>query len=158
MFSHIRYRFDKSPRNYTVRKYGQRKSFLCPVKATMSIILRSQQLKVPSGHPVGVSVNRKNKLPYDFLKSEHIIKLLRSLCVRIFPDENHYFRQHISDIVAHSLRVTAAVALKTSGADIPDIAFRLRWTEDSVQHYSRECSDQIDNLTRQAMAGALGIK
>jgi len=37
---------------------------------------------------------------------------------------------------------------------IEDIAFRLRWKPESVQHYIRECSQFVDDLTAATISGA----
>jgi hypothetical protein len=61
----------------------------------------------------------------------------------------------VQRIVSHSNRVTAAVALRRQGADIPTIAFRLRWKPESVDHYLRECTQDIDDMSSATIAGAL---
>ena len=70
------------------------------------------------------------------------------------PDPNHYYRLNRAAIVAHSNRVTAAVALYANGRPIPEIAFRLRWKPESVEHYIRECSQMVDDLTSTTVHGA----
>lgn len=48
---HIRFRFDKSPQNFSVRKYRTTTHpILNPVHAAMCIVLRARQLKVPPMH------------------------------------------------------------------------------------------------------------
>ena len=41
---HIRFRFDKSPQNFTIRKFQKGHSFLCPIDAVVSILLRARIL------------------------------------------------------------------------------------------------------------------
>jgi hypothetical protein len=62
---------------------------------------------------------------------------------------------NVHRIVSHSNRVTAAVALRRHGCDIPTIAFRLRWKPESVDHYLRECTQDIDVLSSATIAGAI---
>ena len=76
-------------------------------------------------------------------------------CRLAYPDPNHYCRLHISGIVAHSNRVTAALCLKLGGATDEDIAFRLRWHVSSVPTYLRECFNGIDAVMQTAIQGAL---
>jgi len=71
-----------------------------------------------------------------------------------YPDPNHYYRLNRAAIVAHSNRVTAAVALYANGRPIPKIAFRLRWKPELVEHYIRECSQMVDDLTSATVHGA----
>jgi hypothetical protein len=52
---HERFRFDKSPRNFTIRKFRRSgHKFLCPVLAAISIIVRALALRVPRTCPIGV--------------------------------------------------------------------------------------------------------
>ena len=41
---HIRFRFDKSPQNFTIQKFQKGHSFLCPIDAVVSILLRARIL------------------------------------------------------------------------------------------------------------------
>jgi len=74
-----------------------------------------------------------------------------------YPDPTHYYRIHRAAVVAHSNRVTAAVALYANGRPIPDIAFCLRWKPESVEHHIRECSQLVDDLTIATVQGAYCI-
>ena len=71
----------------------------------------------------------------------------------VYPDPNHCYRLNRAAIVAHSNRATAAVALYANGQPIPKIAFWLRWNPELVEHYIRECSQMVDNLTRATVHG-----
>jgi hypothetical protein len=52
---HVRFRFDKSPRNFTIRKFCRSgHTFLCPVLAAISIIVRALALRVPRTCPIGL--------------------------------------------------------------------------------------------------------
>ena len=49
------------------------------------------------------------------------------------------------------------MALANQGYSVKEIAFRLQWTEASVEHYLRETSTMVDRLTQAAIAGAWAI-
>jgi len=156
-FVHIRFRYDKSKNNFTVRKFKYSgHPILCPVSAAISILLRARQLDVPPNKPLGVYSYSDHKQPlrrYTYLRSSDIIRLMRRACKEAFPPE-HFLHQNVHLLVAHSTRVTAAVALYNSGLSIAAIAYRLRWSEPSVTHYIREATTQIGSLTEDAIAGA----
>ena len=86
---HIRFRFDKSPRNFSIRKFQMTKDpILDPVSAAISCFHRADLLHVPLWEPIGVfgSVSRK----YSFLRDFHISKVMKSACVLAYPDPTHY--------------------------------------------------------------------
>jgi hypothetical protein len=152
---HVRFRYDKSPQNFTIRKFRQSgHPFLCPIRSSIAIIMRASILtKLNPMKPLGV-YRTDTKGNYTYLQSRDIIKVMRSAVDGAYPDPNHFLRLHKERIVAHSNRVTAAVALANAGMSIEQIAFRLRWSPPSVQHYLRETSMQVDLLTKNAIRGA----
>lgn len=150
---HIRFRFDKSNANFTIRKFRRGKSFLCPVDAGISILRRAYILKIPTHHPIAAYRDRKPR-GYSFLHSQDVIRQMRLICRKAYPDPKHYMHINTPNIVAHSNRVTAAVALYAMKHSIPEIAFRLRWKPESVEYYLRECSQMVCNLTAAAIDGA----
>ena len=153
---HIRFRYDKSKENFTIRKFRrQRGCFLCPVKAALSIVDRARRLRVPASEPLGVYRSGAKKGSYRFLKGEQIVRVLRQACRAAPPNPDHYLRRHISRLVTHSNRVTAAVALFNAGVVIEDIAFRLRWNSDAIRFYLRDCFRTIGLLTERAVLGAV---
>jgi hypothetical protein len=160
-YVHIRFRYDKSPTNFSLRKFQRsRGTFLCPVKAVVSILLRADLLGIPSSYPIGAFRSECNEAEagsgtFQLIKGEHVQAVMRDACVKAYPDASHYMRQHIDRIHSHSNRVTAAVALHNSGVPVEDIANRLRWTVPSVKHYLRECFTVIGTLTERAIAGAM---
>ena len=156
---HVRFRYDKSGRNFTIRKFRRGKGLLCPIDAAISILLRAAALKVPPGHPIGVHHNPRSKSATKvvLLQSAEVIKVMRSVCLEAYPDKNHYYNINYMAIDAHSARVTAAVALSQAGIDKADIAFRLRWKPESVDHYLRDCNRTIGDLTKAAVLGAMNI-
>jgi hypothetical protein len=80
--------------------------------------------------------------------------IMHYACRAAYTDEQHYMRQHINQILAHSNWVTACLALNQANVCIEDIAFRLRWQVPSMQFYIRESYSKIGNLTQKAVAGA----
>ena len=151
---HITFRFDKSPRNFVKKKYRRGAGIFCPIDAAISIIARAHLLKVPAHEPIGVIRDPTTKKGYTYLRSCQIIKVMRKACVWAYPDENHYMRINVDRIDSHSNRVTAALALRAMGVDIPSIAARLRWKPESVDHYLRECDSMIQQFTHTAYSGA----
>ena len=155
-YLHLRFRYDKSSSNFVIRKFVRANHpYLCPIQAAIAIILRAQALCIHPDHPVGAYLSPRHKGHYLYIKSTQIIAILRKACVTAYPDPAHFYRQNISRIVAHSNRVTAAVALNNMRVSIPEIAFRLRWKEPSVSHYLRETDHNIGELTAKAIQGAL---
>jgi hypothetical protein len=155
---HIRFRFDKSPQNFTVRKYRRSgHSFLCPILAAISILLRAHALAVPESSPIGVFRPIASTPSFTFITSSDVIRIMRQTCLLTYPDKEHFLNKNVDRIVAHSVRVTAAVALFNMKYSIDEIAYRLRWQPQSVQHYLRECTTLADERTQSAMAGACAI-
>lgn len=157
---HVRFRFDKSGRNFTIRKFRRGKGLICPVEAAISILARAVALKVPATDPIGVFLNpraKKAKNQVVLLQSKDVVKVMRSVCLETYPDPNHYYHIHHMSIDAHSARVTAAVALSNAGVPKAEIAFRLRWKPESVDHYLRDCQRTIGSLTEAAILGSMNI-
>jgi hypothetical protein len=156
----ILFRYDKSPRNFVTRRFRiTDHPFLCPVKAAISIKSRALALRVPYNEPLGVvQEDRPRRLKaghkWRYLRSTMIIDTMREACTRAYPDPKHEMRIKIKSIDAHSNRVTAAVALFNAGCSIPEIAHKLRWKVDSVEHYLRECSKYIGDQTQRVLVGA----
>lgn len=147
---HLRFRFDKSSNNFVTKKYRRGQGFLCPIDAAISVLSRAHILRVPDDCPVGVF--RKGD-SFTYIQSVDVIKVMRQAVVDAYPNPKHYLRIHITAIVSHSNRVTAAVVLKSMGLSDEDIAFRLRWHPDTVKHYVRECELQAESLTQAAFQG-----
>jgi hypothetical protein len=151
---HIRFRFDKSATNFSIRKFtATTDSILDPVAAAVSIIRRAKMLRVPLHEPIGVYTKDATAVP-SFLRDYHITPILRQMCVRAYPQPNHYLRIHIHRLVPHSNRVTAAVCLKMGGAPDEEIAFRLRWKVASVPTYLRECFQEVGSIMLSTLQGA----
>ena len=92
---------------------------------------------------------------FTFLTNTDVTAEMRATCLRTCPDPEHYMHINYKLIMAHSARVTAAVALHNAGLEFDVIAFRLRWSVQSVQHYVRECSGQIiGDLCQNVLVGA----
>lgn len=153
VFVHVRFRYDKSNHNFTIRKYKQvTENPVCPVAAARSFIRRGPKILVNEDEPLAM-FRAKNGRRHT-VRGKHIQDFMRRACIRAHPDENHYLRRRINRLLTHSLRVTAAVALYNAGVDIDDISFRLRWNSDAVKLYIRDCYRTIGALTSRALAGA----
>jgi hypothetical protein len=151
---HVRFRFDKSKHNFSIRKYQSTADpILNPVDAAVSILRRADLLHVPDNEPVGVYAP-SGVSSYSFLRDYHITPILRAMCVRAYPDATHYLRIHIHRLVPHSNRVTAAVCLKMGGTPDEEIAFRLRWNVASVPTYLRECFQEVGTIMAATLQGA----
>lgn len=150
---HIRFRFDKSKHNFTIRKFRrQQKIKFDLVIGVINIFRRASMLKIPAHEPIGQYRQRNGNIIC--LRDKDVRDVLRAACLRAYPDPTHYCRIHIDGLVAHSNRVTAALCLLLGGATIDEIAFRLRWEPGSVPTYLRECFIGIDVIMRKAIAGA----
>jgi hypothetical protein len=151
---HIRFRFDKSKQNFSIRKFQRTEdAILNPVDAAVSIMRRADMLQVPIQEPIGVYLP-KWSTTHQCLRDYHITPILRAMCVLAYPNPSHYLRIHISRLVPHSNRVTAAVCLKMGGAKDEEIAFRLRWNVASVPTYLRECFQEVGTIMASTLQGA----
>ena len=151
---HIRFRFDKSATNFSIRKFTvTTDEILDPVAAAVSLIRRAQLLGVPAREPIGV-YTKDHQDGYTFIRDYHITQVIRKMCIRAYPDSSHYLRIHIHRLVPHSNRVTAAVCLKMGGAQDEEIAFRLRWKVASVPTYLRECFQEVGPIMLTTLQGA----
>jgi hypothetical protein len=72
-----------------------------------------------------------------------------------YPDPKHYLHERISRLMAHSIHMTAALALHSANVPVEDIAFHLHWSVESVKYYSCKCQVQIGSLMQAAVAGAM---
>lgn len=156
---HIRFRYDKSPRNFVIRKFAKSgHDLLCPVKAAIAIRARAIALGGKKGDPLGVAQIPKNKIKPArtvYLVAHDVVRIMRKACEDAYPDPENYHRLNAHRIDAHSARVFAAVCLRNAGISISEIAFRLRWQPESVEHYLRDCFCAIGKLTDAAIRGSL---
>jgi hypothetical protein len=151
---HIRFRFDKSKTNFSIRKFTITDDMILnPVDAAVSILRRAEILGVSLTEPVGV-YSKKEHTSFSFLRDYNITPVMRQMCVRAYPDPTHYLRLHIHRLVPHSNRVTAAVCLKMGGSPDEEIAFRLRWNVASVPTYLRECFQEVGPVMLNTLQGA----
>jgi hypothetical protein len=156
IFLHIRFRYDKSKYNFTIRKYRRVSgSLICIIKRSLDILRRAHLLGIPAHFPIG-AYHPLSSAPGQFtlLNGDIVRDVMRFACRLAYPDPRHYMRLHCHLIMSHSNRVTAAVALYNAGVDIPVIAHRLRWSVDSVSFYLRDCFRAIGPLTLKAIEGA----
>ena len=150
----IRFRYDKSKRNFHFRKYARtHHPIFDPVDAAVSIITRALSLGIPTSEPVCAFQIAKSK--FRFLNDNAIIKTMKSVVIATYPNPAHFMRLHIDRVVTHSNRVTAAVCLKQGKATDEEIAYRLRWHITSVPTYLRDCFQAVGTLMQQTIHGAL---
>lgn len=155
MFVHIRFRYDKSKNNFTIRKFKRfSDSILCPVKNSLAILQRADLLGIPENYPIG-AFRPRGAAPgaYAFLNGSDVSEVMQRACRLAYRNEQHYLRLHIHLLHSHSNRITAAVALYNAGVPIPVIAYRLRWSPESVVFYIRDCFKAIGPLTEKAITG-----
>ena len=152
----ITWRYDKSPTNFSVRRYlATGHPIFDPLAAAVCIVHRAVLLNVPLHEPMGVW--SPNGRTYKFLKDTDVAFVMRAAVVGAYPDPAHYMRQHIHQIVPHSNRVTAAVSLKQGGASNDDIAYRLRWNPKSVPTYLRDCFGAVNADLAKALNGSMAL-
>jgi hypothetical protein len=152
---HLRFRFNKSRQNFTIRKYTRLPAApFDPVIVAINLLRRASLLQIPSFEPLG-QFRTQSLTTNSMLLDRHVRDVMHQACRLAYPDPEHYSRPHISGIVAHSNRVTAALCLHLGGASNEEIAFRLRWHVSSVPTYLRECFNGIDTIMQTAICGAL---
>jgi hypothetical protein len=151
----IRFRYDKSPNNFVYRMYNRTKYFLCAVEATLSLTRRAMALHrdFAKGREPLVMFLDGNGRRWT-VRGRHMQKFMTRCCILAHPDPNHHLHRNIKCLMAHCLRVTAAVALFNSGKNEHMIAFRLHWNSDAVLIYLRDCYTSIRTLTSRALQGA----
>lgn len=156
---HIRFRYDKSRKNFVKRKFAvSGHEILCPVRAAIAIRARALALGAKKKDPLGMARIPKNKLKPArtvLLVANDVVRIMRKACIDAYPDPTNYHRINAHRIDAHSARVFAAVCLRNAGISINEIAFRLRWQPESVEHYLRDCFCAIGRLTDAAIRGSL---
>ena len=151
----VRFRYDKGPDNFLLRKWRRvDSSFLCPVKAIISILRRARMLRIPANEPLG-AFRSVEGAPITFIKGEHVSTVMQWACIEAYPNPSHYMRCNIKLLHSHSNRITAAVAMHNAGVTFEIIAVRLRWSVETVKFYLRDCFHKIGELTEQAVNGAM---
>jgi hypothetical protein len=113
--------------------------------------------RVPDTAPFEVFRPSTRLQTFTYITSTYVIIIMRTTCLATYPNLEYFLHKNASRIVAHSLRVTAAVALFNMNYSIEEIAYRLRWQPQSVQRYKRECAKHSDERTKSAMEGACAI-
>jgi len=149
----VRFRYDKSNFTFTTRTFTRMPTSFCPVKAMLSILhWHYHDPMKRQGEPLGF-YRAGNGCRYA-IQGSHVKQYLSEVCKRAHPDPRHYLRVNIEQLMSHSFRVTAAVALSNAGVPLEDIAYRLRWNSDAVKRYIRDSKRYIHELTFLAMHGA----
>lgn len=148
-------RYDKSGRNFAIRKFGRGQGFLCPISASLSLLYRAHLLGAGPDEPISVYHDTTSSTGYQYLRANDVTTQMRQIVIDTYPNPKHFLRLNINRFVSHSNRVTAAISLRHMGLDIDAIAHRLRWQRESVQHYLRESNHDIGNLTKATIGGAI---
>ena len=148
----ILFRCNKSGCNYTTCKFSKGGSWLCPILAAISILSRARLLRVAPNHPIFIYRNWPGTTT--LLRAAAVMDTMQQACLNTYPAPTHYMHLHLHGVTSHSNRVTATVALWRAGLTTRDIAFRLRWKPESVEHYIRKYSQDVDEYTAATIAGA----
>jgi hypothetical protein len=149
----ITFRYDKSGRNYTVRKFGRGSDWLCPIRSAIRLLLRANLLHIPATDPI-CAFRSPGKSTHQWLHATDVTTTMRAIALETYPDSRHFLHQNVNLFASHSNRVTAAVALSQTGMTIDEIAHRLRWKPESVVFYLRESARDIGAYTANTIAGA----
>jgi hypothetical protein len=102
--------------------------------------------------PLGMFI-RDNGWRYS-IRGHYVANLQKHAKLLAHPDPNHYMHHNAHRVVAHSLRVSACVALHNAGVSLDDITFCLRWNSDAVKAYICDCARTVDELTGRVISGA----
>ena len=116
----IRFRFDKSPTNFSERHYKRTGHCIFdPVDAAHSILRRAIKLQVQPHEPLSYFVQDTGQYKGKkvLLLTTDIIDIMRDMCKQSYP-ESHYMHKNYKRIDCHSNRVTAAVALANAGRSV----------------------------------------
>jgi len=155
----IRFRFDKSPINGQWRNICHTgHSYLCLVKASLSIVQWVAVLKVPANDPLGIYAWTGSHNPlhtYTHLCSTEVIKTMHGLVITAHPDPLHYLQQpdRLLCIHCHSARVTMCITLSEGNTSVEQIAHKLQWSVQLVKHYMRDCSHTVGSMTAKVIQG-----
>jgi hypothetical protein len=117
---------------------------LCPVLATLRLVLRARRLYQPDSMPV-TCYGKKDSLAY--ITGTRIIVLFRAAARAVRPTITKEDEQRYS---AHSLQVWACVLLDEAGKTPDFIKKRLRWMGGSFWMYSHD-THVIQDQHREAL-------
>ena len=126
----VQFCYDKSRNNHIICKFSKMgHPILCPVKVTISILYRAQLLQVPHHEPISVfhQQDRKShfKSGYTFLMSTDVTNEMHATCLHTYLNKDHYMHKNYKLIMAHSVQVTAVVALYNAHLPFDVITFHL---------------------------------
>ena len=113
-------------------------------------------MKLPSEEPLAQFVQTTGiyRDRTVFLTSQDVRDVMRMVCKLSYPDPQHFMHKNYMQIDCHSNRVTAAVVLHNDKVPMDDIAQRLRWSVESVQHYLRDTFSHVGNMCQAVIRGA----
>lgn len=134
----VRFRYDKSFKNFTKRRFKRTFHAICLVAAVLRILSRAYNgLMDIKSQPLGFFLDQHGRRTS--IKGRHMQDFLQQACQTAHPNPNHYLRLHVKQLMAHCCRVAACVFLKLAGYNEDDIAWRLRWNSQAVRDYLRDC-------------------
>jgi hypothetical protein len=88
---HIHFRNNKSMRNCVTRKFRcSAHAWFCLVNAALSILARGITLGITPNDLLRVYRSSRRKEPYNYLQSYQVISIMRTACIEVYPDKNHY--------------------------------------------------------------------
>jgi hypothetical protein len=87
------------------------------------------------------------------IQGPQLALFMQSDCEQAYPDPSHFHRINIQLFQAHSLRITACVALDNAGVSHEQIAFRLQWNSEAIKVYLHDGVKHIGEITRRAVIG-----
>jgi hypothetical protein len=125
---------------------------LCPVKQATSIFCWELCLRLPCTEVhLGVFIGT-NQQVYT-IRGPHLLSFMQTACIRASPDSMHYYWINIHHFQAHSLRITAFVALDNAGVTHENIALPIRWNSDALISFLRDGFKHIGELTARTVVG-----
>jgi hypothetical protein len=127
---------------------------ICPVLASLSLVLRARPLSQPDSMPVACYL-KKDALAY--ITGSRIAILFRAAARAVHPTIS---KEEVQQYSAHLLRVWACVLLDEAG-NMPDyIKKRLHWMGDSFRMYLRDTrviQDQHREALRASSEEVMGL-
>ena len=135
----VRFRYDKGPVNWQYRTWRRSgHPFFCPVLAGIDLYLGALRIGVPPTDPMAAYTHQPHQTHLRFITGSDVQKALREAVTDAFPDENHRVYSVLNKFSAHSLRVTAAMALLARDFSDTLVSNILRWNSDAINRYIRD--------------------
>ena len=123
-------------------------SKICPVRASLQMVLKAQCLGQPDSLPVACHIYKKKRV---YLTGKRVAVLFREAAKIIHPNMS---KDKLLRFSAHSLQVWACVLLDKAGMSPEFIMLRLRWMGNSFRMYLRD-TGMIQDKHRDILRAAL---